>query len=208
MKKSKWLKKSLVVLVTVLTFGMVSPSDISWLTEAHPNKHPKKNIFEETESTSYSLIESADDSISTSIFDRSEFLESIMTKAEEHAFTKFGEKIGPKIEDEFKFAVLPKIEEAITQMAVNFPDEELVQLTISKGPSSGRSEKIFHLYNENTGNDIIRFHVRQENPPQEGYWFNFHYHTYHDEFATHYALGKIYWDKNTPPKWSEQTYFS
>ncbi|MGX2960142.1 YpjP family protein [Peribacillus sp. JNUCC 23] len=208
MQKSRWLKKSLVVLVSVLTFGMVSPSDISWRTQAHSDKHAKKDIFEEAESTGYSLLESADDPISTTIFDRSEFIESMMAKAQDHAFTKFGAKIGPKIEDEFKFSVLPKIEEAITQMAVKFPDEELVQLTISKGPSSGRGEKIFHIFNENTGKDIIRFHVRQENPPQEGYWFNFHYHTYHDEFATHYALGKIYWNKNTPPKWSEQTYFS
>ncbi|MBT2695036.1 YpjP family protein [Bacillus sp. ISL-55] len=25
--------------------------------------------------------------------------------------------------------------------------------------------------------------------------------SYHDNFQTHYELGRIFWAKNTPPKW-------
>ncbi|MED4798110.1 YpjP family protein, partial [Priestia megaterium] len=49
--------------------------------------------------------------------------------------------------------------------------------------------------------DLIRFHVRRENPPKDGYWFNFHYHAAADNFQKHYDLGKIYWNRNMPPKW-------
>ncbi len=40
-------------------------------------------------------------------------------------------------------AILPKIEEAITEMAAQFPDEKLQQLTITEQPSAGRAEKYF-----------------------------------------------------------------
>ncbi len=33
---------------------------------------------------------------------------------------KFGDKINPKIGDEFKMVILPKMEEAITEMAAQF----------------------------------------------------------------------------------------
>lgn len=114
---------------------------------------------------------------------------------------KFGSKIGPVIADEFQNVILPKIEKALAEVTEQFPEEDLSYLTISEIPSGGRGEKIFHIYNEKTGKDIIRFHVRRDLRPQEGYWFNFHYHTYHDHFEKHYLLGEIFWDKNTPPRW-------
>ncbi len=60
---------------------------------------------------------------------------------------------------------------------------------------------MFNIYDEQTGKDLIRFHVRTENRPGEGYYYNFHYHTAEDQFATHHNLGDVYWSKNTPPKW-------
>src|SRR5690606_5692626 len=87
-----------------------------------------------------------------------------------------------------------------------FPDASLEKLAITEKPAGGISEKIFHIYETETNKDIIRFHVRRDKPPLEGYTFNFHYHTYHDQFQTHYALGNIYWDINTRPKW--QTVYS
>ena len=104
--------------------------------------------------------------------------------------------------------ILPKIEVALEEMASQFPDEQLQSLTISEKPSGGRSEKIFHIYDTESGKDIIRFHVRQDHIPLEGYWFNFHYHTYHDSFSAHYELGSIYWDTNTPPKWGGTSFIS
>ena len=63
------------------------------------------------------------------------------------------------------------------------------------------NRKIFHVYNRLTGEDLLRFHVRRDHPPQDGYWFNFHYHTAEDGFQSHHELGSIYWDRNTPPDW-------
>ncbi|MFJ7939012.1 YpjP family protein [Peribacillus sp. NPDC096622] len=201
MKAAVWFRKSLVILVSVLTFGLVTPTDLAWLAEADSLKDTKKGLVEE-EGLAY--LPSQNSNELEEEFNREEFLSDILNKAEENAFMKFGEKINPKIGDEFKMAILPKMEEAIAEMAAQFPDEKLQQLTITEQPSAGRAEKIFHIYDSNSGKDIIRFHVRQENPPQEGYWFDFHYHTYHDSFATHYNIGKIYWDKNTPPEWTSK----
>ncbi|MGW8425084.1 YpjP family protein [Peribacillus simplex] len=201
MKAAVWFRKSLVILVSVLTFGLVTPSDLAWLAEADSLKDTKKGLVEEEE---LAYLPSQNSTEREEEFNREEFLSDILNKAEENAFMKFGEKINPKIGDEFKMAILPKMEEAITEMAAQFPDEKLQQLTITEQPSAGRAEKIFHIYDSISGKDIIRFHVRQENPPLEGYWFNFHYHTYHDSFATHYNIGKIYWDKNTPPEWTSK----
>ncbi|MDQ0883585.1 YpjP family protein [Peribacillus sp. V2I11] len=201
MKAAVWFRKSLVILVSVLTFGLVTPSDLGWLAEADSLKDTKKGLVEE-EGLAY--LPSRNSTELEEEFNREEFLSGILNKAEENAFMKFGDKINPKIGDEFKMAILPKMEEAITEMAAQFPNEKLQQLTITEQPSAGRAEKIFHIYDSNSGKDIIRFHVRQENPPLEGYWFDFHYHTYHDSFATHYNIGKIYWDKNTPPEWTSK----
>jgi hypothetical protein len=201
LKAAVWLRKSLVILVSVLTFGLVTPSDLAWLAEADSLKDTKKGLVEE-EGLAY--LPSQDSTELEEEFNREEFLSDILNKAEENAFMKFGDKINPKIGDEFKMVILPKMEEAITEMAAQFPDEKLQQLTITEQPSAGRAEEIFHIYDSNSGKDIIRFHVRQENPPLEGHWFDFHYHTYHDSFATHYNIGKIYWDKNTPPEWTSK----
>ncbi|CAH0274529.1 hypothetical protein SRABI96_03790 [Peribacillus sp. Bi96] len=205
MKTAVWFRKSLIILVSVLTFGLVTPSDLAWLAEADSLKDAKKGLVEE-EGSAYRASQKPTELEDE--FDREEFLSGILDKAEENAFMKFGDKIKPKIGDEFKMAIFPKVEEAITEMAAQFPDEKLQQLTITEQPSAGRAEKIFHIYDSTSGKDIIRFHVRQENPPLEGYWFNFHYHTYHDSFATHYDIGKIYWDKNTPPEWTSKQMLS
>lgn len=189
----KWLKKSLVVLISILTFGLVTPSDFTWFAEAQPLKDRNNGVQEEKLS---SYLPNEKD-----IFDRNQCINIFKDKAEEQVYQKFGEKIQPKIDNEFKTVILPKIEAAIENIAAQFPDEELQFLTISEKPSRGRSEKIFHIYDSSSGKDVIRFHVRQDHIPLEGYWFNFHYHTYHDSFLNHYELGSIYWDTNTPPKW-------
>ncbi|MTH52078.1 hypothetical protein GKZ89_01575 [Bacillus mangrovi] len=112
---------------------------------------------------------------------------------------KFGSKIGPVIEQEFDSLILPKIEETIEK---ELKPEELRNLIITEKPGTGRSEKIFHIYSGETGKDVIRFHVRTDRPPGDGYWFNFHYHLAGDSFEKHHELGRIYWDRNTPPAWT------
>lgn len=193
-----WIRKSFVVLVSILTFGLVTPSldllnsnvqagsvtQLDAIEPVQPLKNPTEN-----------------DRIDEYKTEREVFLEEIIKIAEDQAYVKFGSKIRPVIEDEFREIVLPNIEKVIEQVTNQYPEEDLVNLVITESKGKGDSEKIFHIKNTITKEDVIRFHVRKDHPPLEGYWFNFHYHTYHDHFETHHALGRIFWSKNTPPKW-------
>src|SRR6185437_147709 len=55
------------------------------------------------------------------------------------------------------------------------------RLAISEKPAGDYSEKIFNVYDLDNRKDLIRFHVRTEKRPQDGYFFNFHYHIADDE---------------------------
>ncbi|WP_050615324.1 YpjP family protein [Bacillus testis] len=201
MNVPKWMKKSLVILVSILTLGMVSPDDFQWQDDAAAHKPDKKSLqAEEEKAGSYSFQNSLEEQEPEC--DREQLAQEFIRVAEESSYAKFGERIKPRIEDEFMEVILPQMEKAITSYIEACPEEDLSNLAISEKPSSGYGEKIFNVYNQQTGKDVIRFHVRRENPPQQGYWFNFHYHTDQDQFITHHELGTIYWDKNTPPKWS------
>jgi YpjP-like protein len=187
-----WLRNSLVVLISIITFGLVSPAQASELLSIEPKDTDRTDTYEN--------VSIPADHLTTSHETHESFVSRIMREAEEQSLAKFGTRIGPVIEDEFREIILPNMEAAIATVSEQFPEEVLVNLEVTEVPGGGFSEKIFHIVNEQKV-DIIRFHVRRDNPPQEGYWFNFHYHTYHDQFQTHYELGTIYWDKNTPPKW-------
>ena len=188
----KWLKRSLVILITTLTFGTVAPP--AYLLAENNDGKQSSNFTDNT------IIE-------TTIIDnfnkdsKEEFLQLANMMAKEQSFEKFGTKIAPVIEDEFTEVILPKMEEVIASLADQMSESELNYLAISEKPTGGNSEKIFHIYSKETGKDIIRFHVRKDRPPLEGFYFNFHYHTYHDNFQQHHMLGSIYWSKNTPPSW-------
>lgn len=198
---SNWIRKSFVVLVTIFTFGMVSPAQAALLYDNSTQDRPAKRNYEETAvHTSITDNEQEyEEQLETS--SKEEFIKNMVKQAELQSYEKFGTKIKPVIEDEFCDVILPNIEKAIEDMAVQYPEEDLAHLTITEAPTGGHSEMIFHIFNEETAQDVIRFHVRKDHPPQQGYWFNFHYHTYHDSFQMHHELGAIYWDKNTPPKW-------
>ncbi|MEH7236480.1 YpjP family protein [Bacillus sp. JJ1562] len=193
----KWLRKALVVSFSIITLGLVAPPPALTMEQADANKPSKLNAINEqnAESKLYSEFESDYG------YDSRSFVTYAMTQAETKSFEKFGSKIGPVIEDEFRTEILPRIESVIELLAEQYPAEQLDELEISEQPSGGNGEKIFHIFDKVSGKDIVRFHVRKDHPPQDGYWFNFHYHTHHDGFQTHHALGDIYWDKNTPPKW-------
>jgi hypothetical protein len=193
----KWLRKSVVVMVSILTFGLVTPSQ--FVNYVNAESQNDRDVFETAAPESTFAQPTA--FLEESEFDKEKFMEELMQRAEEQSYQKFGTKIKPVIENEFREVILPNIETALNQTAIQFPDEDLINLAITEQPSGGHSEKIFNIKNSLTGMDILRFHVRRENPPQDGYWFNFHYHTYHDGYQSHHDLGSIYWDKNTPPKW-------
>ncbi|WP_176483726.1 YpjP family protein [Bacillus sp. FJAT-45066] len=188
----KWLKKSLVILITTLTFGTVAPP--AYLL-AENNDGKQTTNFTDNSIIETTIIENIEKD------SKEEFLQLATFMAKEQSFEKFGPKIALVIEDEFTEVILPKMEEVIASLAEQFDETEMNYLAISEKPTGGNSEKIFHIYSTETGKDIVRFHVRKDRPPLEGYYFNFHYHTMHDNFQQHHMLGSIYWSKNTPPKW-------
>ncbi len=191
---SIWLRKSFFVLISILTFGLVSPSQ-AFLNE---DSHALAKSNGRSSSVETAQEETREEE---SILSRKEFVESMMVQAEKNSYVKFGTKIKPVIEEEFKTVILPKIEKAIDETAIQFPEQDLTSLVISEVPEYAKTEKIFHIYDSRSGNDLIRFHVRKDHPPKDGYYFNFHYHTVHDDFQIHHDLGSIYWNKNTPPQW-------
>nr|WP_263326001.1 YpjP family protein [Neobacillus sp. Marseille-Q6967] len=190
---NNWIRKSFVVLVSILTFGLVTPTHL--INNVNAEKPNNRDIFETIPFTN------PEENLEEAIFSKDEFLEELIHQAELQSYQKFGTRIKPVIENEFRDVIMPNIERALQDMANQFPDEDLVNLVMTESPGKGQSEKIFHIKNNVTNKDVLRFHVRRDNPPQDGYWFNFHYHTYHDGFQSHNELGAIYWDKNTPPKW-------
>jgi hypothetical protein len=193
---NKWLRKPLFVLISILTFGLVTPTQL--MNSVNAQNFKDIDTFEATADRS---ITRQNEFYEESEFNREAFMEQLIKQAEIQSYQKFGSKIKPVIEDEFREVILPNIELAIAQTADQIPEEDLKNLTISEQPGSGLSEKIFNIKSRLTGKDILRFHVRRDNPPQAGYWFNFHYHTIYDDYQSHHELGSIYWAKNTPPKW-------
>jgi hypothetical protein len=194
---NNWIRKTLFVLVSVLTFGLVTPTQL--INTVNADKLTDRDAFEA--SSTDSSFGQSNSFIKESDFDKEKFIGELIKQAELQSYQKFGTKIKPVIENEFRGIILPNIEKALEEIAVQFPEEDLKNLTITEQPGAGLSEKIFNINNRVIGKDILRFHVRRDNPPQAGYWFNFHYHTYHDDFQSHHELGSIYWAKNTPPKW-------
>jgi hypothetical protein len=191
------LRKSLLILLSILTLGLVSPSQFDQNVKADGLSKP--DSFETAASESSLAAPKVEKEESD--FDREKFINELIDKAEVQSYQKFGSRIKPVIQDEFREIILPKIETAISQTAAIFPEEDVRSLSITEQPGGGNSEKIFHIKNMATGKDILRFHVRRDNPPLDGFWFNFHYHTIFDGYETHHDLGSIYWSKDIPPKW-------
>jgi hypothetical protein len=193
----KWMRKSLFIVISILTFGLITPTQLMNAVNADtPND--RDAVEAPSPEIGYSQLNGY---IEESEFNKDLFLQDLLKQAEGQSYQKFGPKIKPVIENEFREIILPKIEKSLEQTAAQFPEEDLKNLTITERPGPGYSEKIFNVKNNATGKDILRFHVRRDHPPKAGYWFNFHFHTYHDDFQSHHELGSIYWDSNTPPKW-------
>ncbi|MFC9655756.1 YpjP family protein [Bacillus subtilis] len=197
-----WMRKTLVVLFTIVTFGLVSPP--AALMADKPSGQPSS--LEQNDYTAFydehDLYDDESDDRRDSELLFQSYKEQLLDSAEDQSFLKFGSKIAPVIEDDYRKEILPKIENVISDYLATLQDDEAYQdVVISSMPSAGKTEKIFNVYNRTTGEDLLRFHVRRDHPPHDGYWFNFHYHTAEDGFQSHHELGSIYWDRNTPPNW-------
>ncbi len=190
----KWFQKSIIITVALLTFGLISPNHLIW-EQLLDTKNPTKSIASDANTVEFEQV-SFLDSLETP-----DVSEDITNAAREQAYIKFGNRIGPVIRHEFDDVIFPRIQEAIDTTIAKADKERIANLSITEHPSGEYHEKIFHIYNEDTRKDLIRFHVRTDKKPQEGYYFNFHYHLAEDQYTKHYALGEIFWSKNTPPKW-------
>ena len=193
----KWFQKAMVSAVAVVTLGLITPSHAFWENVFEGNSQHKTLIEHQNEPTTTLVAYAEEQPVIEQIYEPIDF----MQEAKEQVYLKFGTKVGPKIQQNFDELIFPKMQEAIDYTVARVGEEAWVNLAITENPSGNYSEKIFNIYNRETHEDMIRFHVRTENRPSEGFYYNFHYHTYEDNFASHYGLGEIYWSKNTPPKW-------
>ncbi|SES09488.1 YpjP family protein [Psychrobacillus sp. OK032] len=191
----KWLQKTIIITVAFLTFGLISPNHLIW-EQLLDNKNPTKSIASDANTSEFEQQVSIVDS-----YDLPDLNETISRAAREQAYIKFGNRIRPVIQDEFDDVIFPRMQEAIDATIAKVEREKVANLSITEHPSGEYHEKIFHIYNEDIRKDFIRFHVRTDKKPQDGYYFNFHYHLAEDNYSKHYALGEIFWSKNTPPKW-------
>jgi len=195
----KWVQKSIVIMVAFLTFGLITPTHEIWEAFDHnPSNRASIGPATGTSTAEAAALPIEQTEIQEDPIDYSALL---VDAAKEQSYMKFGTKIGPKISNEFDAIIFPKMEEAIAMTVEGLDDESLASLTISEKPSGNYGEKIFNITSNETGMDLIRFHVRTEKRPQDGYYYNFHYHSAEDDFMAHNNLGDIYWEKNTPPKW-------
>lgn len=202
-----WMKKISVVLITIMTLGMyIPPAYLTVNADSDDEAATKSSNMGEERLASESESEQQDLSLDESdepeeIDSNERLVHALSEQAKLQTISKLGPRIANQIEEELLTEIMPSIEDVLSMIIQNIDENDLVYYGISEEPSQGYGERIFHLYNYQTNQDVARFHVRRDLRPQEGYWFNFHYHMNNDDFETHYPLGEIYWDKNTPPKW-------
>lgn len=189
------MQKGLMIAVALLTFGLITPTHEIWETFDHSKL--KDAEVQPTQTNAVEYIELTEKSVA----DESNTRDYLHIAAKEQSYIKFGSRIAPKISDNFDTLIYPKMQEVIDMTFARLDSHAKRSLVVSEKPSGDYAEKIFNIYHAETGEDFIRFHVRTENRPFDGYYYNFHYHTVEDEFATHHNLGDIFWAKNTPPKW-------
>ncbi|WP_112182788.1 MULTISPECIES: YpjP family protein [Paraliobacillus] len=198
--KNIWLKKIFVVLVSIMTLGMyVPPVQLHTNTEAS-NKEIESSKDDSLVDNGSVFIDETTEIVDAFIPD-TDPISSLTEQAKAQAFLKLGPKISNRIEANFTSEILPGIEEVVATILQDVGSDEVPYIKVSEAQYAGYGEKIFDLYDERTKQDIARFHVRRDNRPQEGYWFNFHYHTEQDGYETHHTIGEVYWSKDTPPKW-------
>ncbi|MFS0750110.1 YpjP family protein [Oceanobacillus sp. 1P07AA] len=194
-----WWRKIAVVLITILTLGMYSPTTLLEVDAQKNNGNIPSSSSSDQETTARTI--EIQDAIPTTVEeDLDTALNRLMSHAQEQSMIKFGTKIATKVEDEFNQEILPKIEEVLHTL-LQETETAYAFLSITEDPAVGYGERIFNVYDEKTKKHIAKFHVRRDNRPLEGHYFNFHYHLSTDKFKVHHDIGDIYWDKNTPPKW-------
>ncbi|SDO55381.1 YpjP family protein [Alkalicoccus daliensis] len=197
-----WMRRLTIIMMSVLTLGAYIPQ-LDWDDDRKdkdtelPNgeKNSADSAFDEVSDSSLDLEDEED------LWSIDEYIDNMNMQAREQMLSKLGPKIVNRVEDNLLQEILPQMEEVISSIYEQSDDQAPPKLTITEHPSTGYGEKIFHIYDEDEETDVVRFHVRRDMKPKQGYFFNFHYHLKEDGFEEHHTLGDVYWDKNTPPKW-------
>lgn len=137
----KWLYKSLVVSVALLTFGVITPNHEIWTN--FDEERGIKSALDRQDDNQISSAYQLDDIL---IAEQPQpTIDTFVEAAKEQAYLKFGTRIGPVIEDEFETKIFPKIGEAIAMTVDRLGHDTLTNLSITEKPSGEYSEKIFHI---------------------------------------------------------------
>jgi uncharacterized protein YciI len=182
-----------------MTFGFYVPPGLTAEVEAVGNKNELSNSDINEESVT-SVLEAPEEEPELKQ-NKDDHLDTLANQAKEQTLLKLGPRITSQLDEDFMNTILLNIEDTLDSILSELPEEKYAFLNITETPADGLGEKIFHIYDGGTNEDIIRFHVRRDHRPWEGYWFNFHYHVNDDDFEKHHEIGEIFWDKNMPPKW-------
>jgi hypothetical protein len=207
------MKRGIVISSALLTFGLFVPTT-DFVREVQAEAPQKtagvendKPLIYQVNEQSYELFDEvlpvkAEQYIHRNASSADLLNDFIMKQAAKQSILKFGSVITEKISMPFEEVILPRLDSVLRETTKTLADEDWEKIKMSNTPSAGLGEKIFHLYNEDTGEDIFRFHVRRDQPPKQGYTFNFHYHTYLDQHEKHHTIATIPWGKDMPPKWN------
>ena len=195
----KWLRKTIVLLISILTLGLYVPpihldAEIDDVDKVEIT--PKEADFSER-STAIIEEEAPESTKSTNDLYR----ESLVEIAKEQVMIKLGDKIASKIEVPLTEEVLPNLELVLDHVFDMVGEEQSQYLVISEEPAAGYGERIFNLYDMSKQENIAKFHVTRVKKPQDGHYFQFHYHLADDQYEEHFPIAEVHWGKNTPPKW-------
>jgi hypothetical protein len=207
-----WVKHLFLVASAIMTLGLLDfeepAQSLSLSSTAKSNNEPEncKSFVYKVNESDYELFHSV---LPTSVTQYLHYDEDhaklvakqFASKAKDQSFKKFGSVIGERIGRDFEGSVLDSLEHALASLVINLPVDQQHLLDVTEQPSSGKGEKILHVFSKQTGEDMFRFHVRRDQPPKQGHWFNFHYHIASDNYEHHYPLASIYWGKDVPPSW-------
>lgn len=193
-----WMKRIFVALVAIATLGMYTPTALLEVDaeESKNNLSEKTDVDQEVHQPDIANLGNYE-----TILEEPDYIKILQEQARNYSLQKFGPRIREQVGDEFMDVILPKMEEVIERLVAEGGEDSARYYEITEKPAKGYGERIFHVTDQRTGKDLIWFHVRRDNRPLEGYYFNFHYHLSKDGYQEHHELGEIYWDKNTPPKW-------
>lgn len=194
-----WMKKIAVALITIATLGMYTPTALLEI-DADDNKNDFSSKADYNQETLTSTEQAIEDYNAAIYEEETDYLTQLQEQAKVQSLLKFGPRIADQVGNEFTTVIFPHMEAVIEDLFAE-AGEEAPYYGITENPAKGYGERIFNVTDLRTGDDLAKFHVRRDNRPLDGHYFNFHYHLSKDGFKEHHDLGDIYWDKNTPPKW-------